>query len=292
MTNGPLNLSFEAQTIPKAWDKAVCELFVNGSNIECQASASQIVENTRDSNAAISINDPYDDGTVKNRISRGDTFGLASLKSNYLNEFISGSIDDRIGKIELIEGKEVTPVPYTYHHRLRKYFNTDQVKNAINLLKKSPNTRRCVMITWDPTKDIYSSDPPCLQQIAYKIINDQLLTYVLFRSNDLFKAWEANMYVITELSKQIADALGVNVGPLYYHGYSLHIYETDIHPPTEPNVLSVLFTKAKKGDLEEKYIIPVIKQAVNYYKDPAMYESIKSKYSSLSKNIDEVIKTL
>ena len=99
---------------------------------------------------------------------------------------------------------------YTYHGRLADYgvwkelqngksveagpFKIRQLDNLIDKLSEQPFTRQAQAITWMPNLDLDVFDPPCLQSIWYRILEDEegiwwLNTNIRFRSND---AWGAN----------------------------------------------------------------------------------------------------
>lgn len=100
---------------------------------------------------------------------------------------------------------------YTYHGRLARYgtwqesgkrvgpFDVDQVEHVIAKLVKQPFTRQAQMITWMPNIDLDCYDPPCLQSLWYRLLEDDAGTSWLncnirFRSNDAWGASFMNRY--------------------------------------------------------------------------------------------------
>ena len=51
-------------------------------------------------------------------------------------------------------------------------FNVDQVEAVIAKLVEQPFTRQAQMITWMPNIDLDCYDPPCLQSLWYRILED------------------------------------------------------------------------------------------------------------------------
>jgi thymidylate synthase len=145
---------------------------------------------------------------------------------------------------------------YTYHGRLEKYgtwkesgpdgstiagsFNINQIEAVIDKLCKQPFTRQAQMITWMPNIDLDCFDPPCLQSLWYRILEDSEGIYWLncnirFRSNDAWGASFMNMFGFIQFNKEIVAAeiarrtgKTVKLGRLNWQADSYHIYGKDI----------------------------------------------------------------
>lgn len=123
---------------------------------------------------------------------------------------------------------------YTYHDRLFRNVDVgqkqmrvapiDQIQECINKLKKSPTTRRAQATIWHPIDDLFGDEPPCLQHVQFLIRDGKLNTSVLFRSNDMFRAADANMYALVRLQEHVAKEVGVNIGWYSHTSISPHIY--------------------------------------------------------------------
>lgn len=85
----------------------------------------------------------------------------------------------------------------------------DQVQTMIDMLAKTPFTRRAVAETSFPPLDVNVSDPPCLRYIwcrGYTVGEDSHVAidmHAHFRSRDALKAALFNMYGLTELLRKI-----------------------------------------------------------------------------------------
>ena len=146
---------------------------------------------------------------------------------------------------------------YTYHGRLARYgtwqeqrggqskrlgpFTVDQVEHVIDKLVKQPFTRQAQMITWMPNIDLDCYDPPCLQSLWYRLVEDPaektwwLNCNIRFRSNDAWGANFMNMFGFTLFNKEIIAAgiaartgKTVKLGRLHWLADSFHIYGKDI----------------------------------------------------------------
>jgi thymidylate synthase len=149
---------------------------------------------------------------------------------------------------------------YTYHGRLQHYgrwketaaggagrsapyagrADIDQIRGVIEKLARQPYTRQAQMITWMPEIDPDCFDPPCLQSLWYRILEDDagiwwLNTNIRFRSNDAWGAHFMNMFGLVMFTRNvIADGVAraagreVRIGRLNWQADSYHIYGKDI----------------------------------------------------------------
>jgi len=137
---------------------------------------------------------------------------------------------------QLCEGKHIKKdnpedeAEYTYYGRLcdydfpECYDHVNQIKNIVDKLKKSPNSRRAVAVTWQPWVDINSSDPPCMDLLKFSIRDGKLNLRVVFRSHDLLKGWPGNVCALSRMMSNIAFELNVSVGYLEVVSFDGHIY--------------------------------------------------------------------
>jgi thymidylate synthase len=164
---------------------------------------------------------------------------------------------------------------YTYHGRLAQYgcwqekdengnshivgFTIDQVEGVIAKLVAQPFTRQAQMITWMPNVDLEVYDPPCLQSLWYRILEDEdgsmwLNCNIRFRSNDAWGANFMNMFGFIQFNREvIANEVGarlgkeINIGRLNWQADSYHIYGTDI-----AKAKVMLFDRIGSMTLEER----------------------------------------
>jgi len=167
---------------------------------------------------------------------------------------------------------------YTYHGRLQRYgswketvvedgvrvrkdvgFQVDQIEHVIQKLVDQPFTRQAQMITWMPNHDIHVYDPPCLQSLWYRIIEDAAGTWWLncnirFRSNDAWGASFMNMFGFIQFNREvIANEISrrsgkrVQLGRMNWQADSYHIYGRDI-----AQAKAMLFDRLDSMTLEER----------------------------------------
>jgi len=231
-------LKVKGKNICEAWEKSLISLWKNGCDIKSHYDK----ENdplSRDCTMIMVIEKPL----FEPRVHRGIPTGLEGLEI-YRQEFLEGVHDHWIGS------SGSTSWDYTYHQRLFGYQGIkqtktgqeisffDQIEWAIKELAKSSFSRRILAITWQVEKDQKVSDPPCLQQCWWRILEKNNKSFLnmrtLWRSRDAFKAAFMNLFVLTELQKIMAEKISeicqkkIEIGQHTDVSWSYHIYGKDI----------------------------------------------------------------
>jgi len=230
-------IAITARCLPEAWEKAVIAVWDGGVDVKTQYDKSHDPP-SKDATCMITITDPF----AEPRIHKNFPGGPEELEV-YRQEVVAGIHDHWI---DPAAGKWT----YTYHERLFAYSPVEdlrtkdsarpfeafnQIQYIIDSLAATAHTRRAQAITWMPTADPKTDDPPCLQRIWCRLITDEQGTSVLnmnshWRSRDLYKAWYMNVYALTDLQKIIAGKISqkinqpVKVGRYVDITDSLHIY--------------------------------------------------------------------
>jgi thymidylate synthase len=239
-------IAVSGTTLAEAYEKALVELYRNGIRFKTQYDKPDDPLSI-DSTMNITILEPLSDPMIH----RAFPGGIENLKE-YVME-LAGLKDHWVKNIN--DPKD-TRWEYTYHGRLAAYgawrerinetsrqtgfFSINQIDAVIEKLSKQPYTRQAQMITWMPNLDIDCFDPPCLQSLWYRIIEDEdgvlwLNCNVRFRSNDAWGASFMNMFGFIHFNKNlIADGVSkktgkeVNLGRMNWQADSYHIYGKDI----------------------------------------------------------------
>jgi thymidylate synthase len=174
--------------------------------------------------------------------------GIADLRE-YVME-LSGAKD---GWVKNMDDPSDTRWEYTYHQRLadwgtwrqrapreagRPGTGVDQVAAVVDKLARQPSSRQAQMITWMPSTDPGAYDPPCLQSLWYRLLEDAgewwLNCNVRFRSNDAWGACFMNMFGFTHFNAAFVAAplsrrldAPVRLGRLNWQADSFHVYGKD-----------------------------------------------------------------
>jgi len=230
-------LSITATCLPEAWEKAVLAVWDHGLAVKTQYDKPDDPA-SRDATVMITVANGFNEP----RIHKNFPGGPEELES-YRQEVVSGIHDHWI---DPAAGKWT----YTYHERLFAYTPVEDLRDAktpkpfqrvnqidyiVDSLAACDHTRRAQAITWMPTADPKTDDPPCLQRIWCRLARDENAALVLnmnthWRSRDLYKAWFMNAYALTDLQRIIAERLAeklnapVRVGRYVDISDSLHIY--------------------------------------------------------------------
>lgn len=123
-------------------------------------------------------------------------------------------------------------VKYTYGQRIRSWFGKDQVEQVINKLVADINSARAVINLWDVSADSGSDNPPCLNHIWVRIVENELSLTATFRSNDMGQAWVSNAFALRTLQSYIKNqinergGLNLTLAPLITVSESAHLYDT------------------------------------------------------------------
>ncbi len=230
-------ISITADCLPQAWEKAVLAVWDKGLDVKTQYDKPEDPP-SKDATVMITVTDPFREP----RIHKNFPGGPEELES-YRQEVVNGIHDHWIDPA----GGKWT---YTYHERLSSYCpaqdirNTkspkpfkkvDQIQYIIDYLSQAGHSRRAQAITWMPTADPGTNDPPCLQRMWCRLVANQAGELALnmnthWRSRDLYKAWFMNVYAITDLQRKIAEEISKKISRLVKVGRyvdisdSLHIY--------------------------------------------------------------------
>lgn len=126
---------------------------------------------------------------------------------------------------QLVTGMQVIDVSYTYGQRLRSYGSIDQIRKLIDLLKKTPFSRRAISVLYNVNQDIDSENAPCLVLIQCLVQEDKLFMTAYFRSHDLFDGWPKNSFGLLKLQKYICEEVNIERGSLTIISNSAHVYK-------------------------------------------------------------------
>jgi len=113
----------------------------------------------------------------------------------------------------------------SYARRLRDYGGRDQVAWVIERLRADPETRSATITTFEPHTD--TSYIPCVSLLDFWRSGGALELVVYAHSLDFGKKAYGNLVELARLQHEVADAVGIPVGPLVIHAKSAHVYEPE-----------------------------------------------------------------
>lgn len=143
------------------------------------------------------------------------------------------------------ENGELGPV---YGKQWRDFAGVDQIKETINLVMKSPESRRNIVSAWNPAELSAQALPPCHTLFQFYVSSSNKLSCQLYqRSCDLFLGGPFNIASYSLLLHIIARITNKDVGDFIWTIGDAHIYENHInqvhtqlaHTPLELPKLSI-----------------------------------------------------
>ncbi len=219
-------LCVSGRTLPEAWEKAVLACWEKGAAVRTEYDKPGDPP-SRDCTMIWVVEAPF----LEPRLHRAFPGGLEDLEI-YRQEVVDGVHDHWIAPEE---GKWT----YTYHQRLFAYEiegrAIDQIRDIIEKLSRTGHSRRAQAITWNPKLDPPTHDPPCLQRVWCRLLEDASGVPVLnmnthWRSRDAYKAAFMNAFALTDLQRLIAERIAQKIGRAVRVGRyadlvdSFHIY--------------------------------------------------------------------
>jgi thymidylate synthase len=264
MINIPV-ITVSEKSLALAFETALVELYNKGTKFKTQYDKPGDPESL-DCTLNLTIEEPESEPMIHMAFPGG----IEDLKEYVLE--LKGFKDNWIKNMN---DPEDTRWEYTYHGRLKNYgawqekvgdksemkgdFCVDQIESVIDKLSKQPFTRQAQMITWMPNLDLDCFDPPCLQSLWYRILEDEKGVYWLncnirFRSNDAWGASFMNMFGFIQFNKEVIAAevsrrtgKEVRLGRLNWQADSYHIYGKDIE-----QARAMLFDRLDGMQIEER----------------------------------------
>ncbi len=281
-------LMVKGSCLAEAWEKSLLALWQEGCRIRTQYDRKDdkgefIDPPSIDSTMLMVVENPL----AEPRFHQCFPGGPADLQE-YRMEVVDGIKDHWVDLADKHKWQ------YTYHERLVKYvcppapFDRtrtvqciDQLEEVAQQLAKSPYTRRAQAITWQPWIDQKCDEPPCLQRVWFRILEDddgvwRLNMDVDFRSRDAFKAAlmnaDAFIFLMERMAKRVEEIGGkpVMLGRYCDKSNSYHIYGKDIKQFVEVFLAMVHTRTWENRTYTEEFLAPMMKEAI-----PVIIEKVR-----------------
>jgi len=165
--------------------------------------------------------------------------GVNIWKGNTSREFL-----DKRGLHKLPEGD----IGRMYGWQWRNFGNppVDQLKNALELIKNDPTSRRIMVTAYDPSKSNECVLDPCHMFFQFYVNDNDLSLQFYLRSSDSLLGLPFNIFSYALLTKLFAAASGLNAKELIFIGGDVHLYKNH-------------FEQAKELISREPYSFPTLK---------------------------------
>lgn len=145
--------------------------------------------------------------------------GVNIWKGNTSREFL-----DSRGLTNYPEG-EMGPM---YGSKWRNFHGVDQLKNALDLIKNDPDSRRIMITAYDPSASKLSVLDSCHNYFQFYVNNNKLSCQFYMRSCDYGLGFPFNVASYSILTYLMAYASGLEPYEIIFVGGDTHIYNNHI----------------------------------------------------------------
>jgi thymidylate synthase len=199
---------------------------------------------------------------------KGDT-NIAYLKENGVS--IWDEWADENGNLGPVYGSQWRSWPTPDGRQI------DQISNVIDMIKKSPDSRRLIVSAWNVGEIEKMKLPPCHAFFQFYVADGKLSCQLYQRSADIFLGVPFNIASYALLTHMVAQACDLQVGDFVHtlgdaHLYSNHIEQAKLQLSREcrklpvlkinPNVKNIFDFKFEDFSIEGYDPHPHIKAAV------------------------------
>ena len=101
----------------------------------------------------------------------------------------------------------------------------DQITNLVESIKKNPDSRRHLVVAWNPAEVDKMALPPCHCLFQFYVANGKLSCQLYQRSCDIFLGVPFNIASYSLLTHMIAQQCDLDVGDFVWTGGDCHIYK-------------------------------------------------------------------
>ena len=134
---------------------------------------------------------------------------------------------------------------------VRGSHGVDQLADVIKSIKENPNSRRHLVVAWNPIELPLMALPPCHCLFQFYVANGKLSCQLYQRSCDVFLGLPFNIASYSLLTHMIAKSCDLDVGEFVWTGGDIHIYHNHFKQVDEqlsrfPGELPTLRIKDKK----------------------------------------------
>ena len=231
-------IAVSGKSLAEAWENSMLALYYYGKEVRTQydrvdTDGNFIDPPSKDCTMRMIVEEPSSEPLIH----KAFPGGLEDLEE-YRQEVLEGAKDHWVRDTSDPEDKRWE---YTYHERLFNYRlpgvdkGINQVDAIIEGLSKTPYSRRYQAITWQAWQDAGIEDPPCLQSLWFRILDDEKGTKFLnmnvrFRSRDAYDAAFMNSFALVLFHEMVAREVGkkrgeeIKLGRYVDESDSYHIY--------------------------------------------------------------------
>ncbi len=102
--------------------------------------------------------------------------------------------------------------------------NVDQISQAVDMIRKNPDSRRIIVSAWNPAEIDQMALPPCHCFFQFYVLEGKLSCQLYQRSADAFLGVPFNIASYALLTLMMAQVTGLEAGEFVHTFGDLHIY--------------------------------------------------------------------
>ncbi|MEX2366444.1 MAG: thymidylate synthase, partial [Pseudohongiellaceae bacterium] len=130
----------------------------------------------------------------------------------------------------------------------------DQISQVMHTLKTNPDSRRMLVVAYNPADVDKMALPPCHSLFQFYVANGRLSCQLYQRSCDVFLGLPFNIASYALLTHMVAQQAGLEVGDFVWSGGDVHLYlnhleQTDLQLGRQPYPLPTLRLARKPDSL-------------------------------------------
>lgn len=121
----------------------------------------------------------------------------------------------------------------------------DQISNVIEMIRKTPDSRRLIVSAWNPAEVDNMALPPCHSLFQFYVSDGKLSCQLYQRSADILLGVPFNIASYALLTMMVAQVCGLKVGDFVHtfgdaHLYLNHLDQVDLQLSREPYPLPTM----------------------------------------------------
>lgn len=133
---------------------------------------------------------------------------------------------------------------------------TDQVSEAVRLIRENPDSRRILVSAWNPGELEQMALPPCHVLFQFYVSGDELSCQLYQRSADIFLGVPFNIASYALLTMMVAQVCGLRAREFVHTFGDLHLYSNHVEQAREqlrrePRPLPQMILNTARRELED-----------------------------------------
>lgn len=147
-----------------------------------------------------------------------------------LDEVELRTLEGTVRRINQMPDQTFEGVRSAYGYRWRRHFGRDQLRLAVEALRKDPSDRRVYVSAWDPAEDGLGTqgqkNVPCPTSFTFSVTGGELHSSLFLRSSDVFVGLPYDVMGHALLMDAVAHELRIRPGVMHVTLAHAHLYES------------------------------------------------------------------